>query len=131
VIAVEREGKSIGLNVCVFFMQVFLQVSNDFVNNKLTNLFLFNYFQVASDWLYVYPRGIRDFLVYAKEKYNNPLIYITENGIQITLHIIFLFSYYQKLILESFKHNILKINLLIMYITCICRFFSLPFEKYE
>ncbi|WJX50305.1 Beta-glucosidase 12 [Trifolium repens] len=36
---------------------------------------------VASDWLYVYPRGIRDFLVYAKEKYNNPLIYITENGI--------------------------------------------------
>jgi hypothetical protein len=131
VIAVEREGKSIGLNVCVFFMQVFLQVSNDFVNNKLTNLFLFNYFQVASDWLYVYPRGIRDFLVYAKEKYNNPLIYITENGIQITLHIIFLFSYYQKLILENFKHNILKINLLIMYITCICRFFSLPFEKYE
>ncbi|XP_045825701.1 beta-glucosidase 12-like [Trifolium pratense] len=36
---------------------------------------------VASDWLYVYPKGIRDFLVYAKEKYNNPLIYITENGI--------------------------------------------------
>ncbi|PNY00717.1 beta-glucosidase 24-like protein [Trifolium pratense] len=36
---------------------------------------------VASDWLYVYPRGIRDFLIYAKEKYNNPLIYITENGI--------------------------------------------------
>ncbi|XP_004490157.1 beta-glucosidase 24-like [Cicer arietinum] len=36
---------------------------------------------VASDWLYVYPKGIRDFLIYAKEKYNNPLIYITENGI--------------------------------------------------
>ncbi|GAU14631.1 hypothetical protein TSUD_96950 [Trifolium subterraneum] len=25
---------------------------------------------VASDWLYVYPRGIRDFLIYAKEKYS-------------------------------------------------------------
>ncbi|KAL5130112.1 Beta-glucosidase 24 [Glycine soja] len=36
---------------------------------------------IASDWLYVYPRGIRDLLLYTKEKYNNPLIYITENGI--------------------------------------------------
>ncbi|XP_052734222.1 beta-glucosidase 13 [Vigna angularis] len=36
---------------------------------------------VASDWLYVYPRGFRDLLFYTKEKYNNPLIYITENGI--------------------------------------------------
>ncbi|XP_027912093.1 beta-glucosidase 13-like [Vigna unguiculata] len=36
---------------------------------------------VASDWLYVYPRGFRDLLLYTKEKYNNPLIYITENGI--------------------------------------------------
>ncbi|KAG4967917.1 hypothetical protein JHK87_033568 [Glycine soja] len=37
--------------------------------------------KIASDWLYVYPRGIRDLLLYTKEKYNNPLIYITENGI--------------------------------------------------
>ncbi|XP_047309432.1 beta-glucosidase 24-like [Impatiens glandulifera] len=29
----------------------------------------------------VYPRGIRDVLLYVKNKYNNPLIYITENGI--------------------------------------------------
>jgi beta-glucosidase len=36
--------------------------------------------QIASDWLYVYPRGIRDLLLYTKEKYNNPLVYITENG---------------------------------------------------
>ncbi|KAL9296518.1 hypothetical protein ACSQ67_022414 [Phaseolus vulgaris] len=36
---------------------------------------------VASDWLYAYPRGLRDLLLYTKEKYNNPLIYITENGI--------------------------------------------------
>jgi len=36
--------------------------------------------QIASDWLYVYPKGIRDLLLYTKEKYNNPLIYITENG---------------------------------------------------
>ncbi|XP_020215280.1 cyanogenic beta-glucosidase [Cajanus cajan] len=37
--------------------------------------------KIASDWLYVYPRGIRDLLLYTKDKYNNPLIYITENGI--------------------------------------------------
>ncbi|KAM7274270.1 hypothetical protein ACFE04_028934 [Oxalis oulophora] len=37
--------------------------------------------QAASNWLYVYPRGIRDLLLYTKYKYNNPVIYITENGI--------------------------------------------------
>lgn len=36
--------------------------------------------QTASDWLYVYPKGIRNLLLYVKETYNNPLIYITENG---------------------------------------------------
>ncbi|WVZ02096.1 hypothetical protein V8G54_022902 [Vigna mungo] len=36
---------------------------------------------VVSDWLYVYPKGFREVLLYTKEKYNNPLIYITENGV--------------------------------------------------
>ncbi|KAJ4830026.1 Beta-glucosidase 12 [Turnera subulata] len=35
----------------------------------------------GSDWLHIYPRGIRDILLYTKRKYNNPLIYITENGV--------------------------------------------------
>ncbi|GMN26522.1 hypothetical protein TIFTF001_001341 [Ficus carica] len=35
----------------------------------------------ASDWLYVYPAGIQELLLYTKTKYYNPLIYITENGI--------------------------------------------------
>ena len=48
--------------------------------NIKTNSFFFVIMQIASDWLYVYPRGIRDLLLYTKEKYNNPLIYITENG---------------------------------------------------
>ncbi|OIW03566.1 hypothetical protein TanjilG_30986 [Lupinus angustifolius] len=34
----------------------------------------------ASDWC-VYPKGIRELLLYTKNKYNNPLIYITENGV--------------------------------------------------
>ncbi|KAJ1377066.1 Glycosyl hydrolases family 1, N-terminal conserved site, partial [Sesbania bispinosa] len=37
--------------------------------------------RAASNWLYVYPKGIRELLLYTKTSYNNPLIYITENGI--------------------------------------------------
>ncbi|XP_061356886.1 beta-glucosidase 12-like [Gastrolobium bilobum] len=37
--------------------------------------------KAASDWLYIYPRGIQDLLLYTKEKFNNPVIYITENGV--------------------------------------------------
>eukprot|EP00252_Welwitschia_mirabilis_P025086 TRINITY_DN7703_c0_g1_i1.p1 TRINITY_DN7703_c0_g1~~TRINITY_DN7703_c0_g1_i1.p1 ORF type:complete len:406 (-),score=68.64 TRINITY_DN7703_c0_g1_i1:45-1262(-) len=35
----------------------------------------------ASEWLYIYPKGLRDLLVYTKTHYNNPPIFITENGI--------------------------------------------------
>ncbi|CAL1391177.1 unnamed protein product [Linum trigynum] len=35
----------------------------------------------ASSWLNVYPKGIYDILCYIKRKYNDPVIYITENGI--------------------------------------------------
>ncbi|CAK7331825.1 unnamed protein product [Dovyalis caffra] len=35
----------------------------------------------GSLWMNVYPRGLRDLLKYTKEKYNDPTIYITENGI--------------------------------------------------
>ncbi|KAI3874980.1 hypothetical protein MKW98_019553 [Papaver atlanticum] len=35
----------------------------------------------GSPWLHVYPQGIRSLLHYTKRKYNNPIIYITENGI--------------------------------------------------
>ncbi|XP_059438334.1 beta-glucosidase 17-like isoform X2 [Corylus avellana] len=35
----------------------------------------------ASSWLYVYPRGIRDLVLYVSRSFNNPPIYITENGV--------------------------------------------------
>ncbi|XP_068311227.1 beta-glucosidase 13-like [Pyrus communis] len=35
----------------------------------------------ASSWLVVYPKGIQEILLYTKHKYNDPLIYITENGV--------------------------------------------------
>ncbi|KAL5727205.1 beta-glucosidase [Ranunculus cassubicifolius] len=35
----------------------------------------------GSEWLYVYPRGILNILLYTKQRYGNPTIYITENGI--------------------------------------------------
>eukprot|EP01018_Ginkgo_biloba_P033181 Gb_09558 [translate_table: standard] len=37
--------------------------------------------RAASNWLYVYPPGIKDLLDYTKIRYNNPPIFITENGI--------------------------------------------------
>ncbi|CAI9105735.1 OLC1v1004734C1 [Oldenlandia corymbosa var. corymbosa] len=37
--------------------------------------------QAASDWLHIYPRGIYHLLLYIKRKYGNPVIYITENGV--------------------------------------------------
>ncbi|XP_060668206.1 vicianin hydrolase-like [Ziziphus jujuba] len=32
-------------------------------------------------WLYIYPRGIRELLIYIKHKYKNPPVYINENGV--------------------------------------------------
>ncbi|KAA8522508.1 hypothetical protein F0562_013131 [Nyssa sinensis] len=36
--------------------------------------------QGAPDWLYIYPEGIYKLLVYVKDTYRNPLVYLTENG---------------------------------------------------
>ncbi|XP_042493206.1 beta-glucosidase 24-like [Macadamia integrifolia] len=35
----------------------------------------------ASDWLYIYPEGLESMLIDIKIKYNNPVIYVAENGI--------------------------------------------------
>ncbi|KAG8064807.1 hypothetical protein GUJ93_ZPchr0004g39500 [Zizania palustris] len=37
--------------------------------------------QAASPWLYIYPQGFRELVLYVKENYGNPTIYITENGV--------------------------------------------------
>ncbi|CAH9058736.1 unnamed protein product [Cuscuta europaea] len=38
-------------------------------------------------WLYVYPQGILEILKYTKDTYNDPIIYITENGIGDALNL--------------------------------------------
>ncbi|KAK1683801.1 hypothetical protein QYE76_044649 [Lolium multiflorum] len=35
----------------------------------------------GTSWLYVYPQGFRDLLLYIKENYGNPTVYVTENGV--------------------------------------------------
>ncbi|KAB5520202.1 hypothetical protein DKX38_024521 [Salix brachista] len=37
--------------------------------------------QAGSSWLYICPEGIRHLLNYIKDAYDNPTIYITENGV--------------------------------------------------
>lgn len=37
--------------------------------------------RAQSEWLYVYPPGIRKLMNWIKSRYNNPSIYITENGV--------------------------------------------------
>ncbi|KAG8657281.1 cyanogenic beta-glucosidase-like [Manihot esculenta] len=37
--------------------------------------------QAYSPWFYVFPKGIRHLLNYTKDTYNDPVIYITENGV--------------------------------------------------
>ncbi|OEL32861.1 Beta-glucosidase 24, partial [Dichanthelium oligosanthes] len=37
--------------------------------------------KAGSPWLYIYPKGIEELLLYTKKTYNNPTIYITENGV--------------------------------------------------
>lgn len=36
--------------------------------------------QAASEWLFIVPWGLRKVLNYIAKKYNNPAIYVTENG---------------------------------------------------
>ncbi|KAK4414868.1 Oleuropein beta-glucosidase [Sesamum alatum] len=37
--------------------------------------------QAGSEWLYIVPYGIRKLLLHIKSRYNDPIIYITENGV--------------------------------------------------
>jgi beta-glucosidase/6-phospho-beta-glucosidase/beta-galactosidase len=60
----------------------FISISNFifFVAYLLTKSSLYVYMQSSSIWMSIYPKGIHDLLLYTKTKYNDPLIYITENG---------------------------------------------------
>ncbi|XP_034223888.1 beta-glucosidase 12-like [Prunus dulcis] len=37
--------------------------------------------KAASNWLYIYPKGLYDLILYTKKMYNDPIMYITENGV--------------------------------------------------
>ncbi|KAF3331122.1 beta-glucosidase 12-like protein [Carex littledalei] len=39
------------------------------------------YTPVDIPWFNIYPAGLRNLLLYTKAKYNNPIMYITENGV--------------------------------------------------
>eukprot|EP00252_Welwitschia_mirabilis_P016498 TRINITY_DN3637_c0_g1_i5.p1 TRINITY_DN3637_c0_g1~~TRINITY_DN3637_c0_g1_i5.p1 ORF type:complete len:524 (+),score=34.51 TRINITY_DN3637_c0_g1_i5:57-1628(+) len=37
--------------------------------------------KAASSWLYIYPQGLRELLLYTKTRYRNPPVFVTENGV--------------------------------------------------
>ncbi|ESR52293.1 hypothetical protein CICLE_v10031178mg [Citrus x clementina] len=51
------------------------------VGNRLPKFTKSQAEMTGSDWLSIYPKGIRELLLYLKKKYNPPPIYITENGV--------------------------------------------------
>ncbi|KAL3519184.1 hypothetical protein ACH5RR_021773 [Cinchona calisaya] len=79
----------LGLNYYTAFYASHISKSNginvSYTTDSLTNLTVERNGipigdQGGSDWLHVYPQGIRELLLYVKRYYNNPPIYITENG---------------------------------------------------
>ncbi|MBA0643943.1 hypothetical protein Goklo_028185 [Gossypium klotzschianum] len=50
------------------------------IGEKVHTLLSLCSWQAASEWLYIVPWGLRKVLNYIARKYNNPPIYITENG---------------------------------------------------
>ncbi|XP_065874768.1 beta-glucosidase 12-like [Euphorbia lathyris] len=36
---------------------------------------------IEGTWMYIYPEGLQYYLLYIRNKYNDPVIYITENGV--------------------------------------------------
>ena len=39
--------------------------------------------QAASPWLQVYPKGMYNVLNWVRNRYNSPIIYVTENGCDV------------------------------------------------
>jgi len=65
--------------------------------------------------MYVCPEGIHELLLYVKTKYNNPVIYITENGnVPVEFnHAIFI---YERLIHCSKRENIYHVFFLLIHV---------------
>lgn len=56
-----------------YFLDMHVNYSTENVDNHVIG-------RLEGTWIYMYPKGLREILKYMKETYQNPEIYITENG---------------------------------------------------
>lgn len=61
--------------------------------------------QTAVSFFFDYPKGLRDLLVYTKEKYNDPPIYITETGMSNSVISFHCTKFLHMHALETIKNN--------------------------
>lgn len=60
--------------------------------------------QASSIWLYIVPQSMKSLMIYIKQKYGNPPVYITENG---NLQILIFYQISRvNLGIKIFKYNI-------------------------
>ncbi|KAF2293603.1 hypothetical protein GH714_003215 [Hevea brasiliensis] len=97
IIANEQNG-TIGITLFTFWYEPISNKTEDMEASQTALDFMFGLFmqpitnafdengtaigpKAYSPWFYIYPKGIRYLLNYTKVTYNNPVIYVTENGV--------------------------------------------------
>ena len=105
-----RQGFMLG-NQSVNIIWCCLSVTTNVANPSSHHIFSFSRGQ--SSWLYIVPWGIRRLIQWISKTYNNPPIYITENGVSDgtgTLDDQMRIEYYKNYINEVLKGNSTSIS---------------------